>query len=101
MSGQDILHVAQRLLWCPICQRQFDRRQIILRGVIRNIYFVQTNCDRDHIPVSALMAIERAPNSLASSQTNETITQDEALDLRLALDTFDGNFRRQFALSQD
>jgi len=47
-----ILNQARNILYCPVCNSQYDKERIRFRGFIDNTYIFQAYCNLNHQPVA-------------------------------------------------
>lgn len=99
-SFETIINQVQKVLTCPACGRHFAPGEIHIRGVLNELYILQTTCSNGHMPILTVALV--APNKMPSTPFNiyhkpvlkEKITTDDVLDGMEEIDKFDGDFQQ-------
>ncbi len=94
---EKVLKLAQKLLYCPVCKRKFKLQEIKLYGWLNNTYFLKIYCNNDHEPITMGVVLGQEPvNKNLLNIFNQGITKkvDQRLQMRKALDHFDGDFEK-------
>lgn len=97
MDFRDILRIAREILYCPVCGAHFDLEKIAVRGMFDDKYIIQTECRNNHQPVRAIFISSIAQQQLDQIlEPSTSLSGDNILDLKLALNNFDGDFEKVF-----
>ncbi len=101
MNGfETIINQVQKVLTCPACGRHFAPSEIHVRGVLDDLYILQTTCSNGHMPILTVALVTRSKkpatplNIYHKPILKEKITADDVLDAQEQIDKFDGDFRK-------
>lgn len=82
-----ILNQARNILYCPVCNSQYDKERIRFRGFIDNTYIFQAYCNLNHQPVAItyLASLQRIDQPISTyfhllSGTKVTIQMADEVD---------------------
>lgn len=87
-----MLDQAQATIRCPVCQRQFERDELRLRGMFEQHGIVQVSCSDRHNPTVVIFIADQRDGKPTSNE--QPLTANDVLELHRAIETFDGNFRK-------
>lgn len=96
MDMSDILQLAKEFLHCPVCGSHFNEESISIRGMFEDKFVIQTHCNSGHNPVNAMFISAIGQFGGHNQRYSDPISGDEILDIKNALDTFDGDFEKLF-----
>lgn len=99
MDYQDIIKIAQQILNCPVCGRNFEQEKVRLTAMIDDKVVIQASCDREHLPLMTIFITvfsERDGYSIGLSAKKEAITQSDVTKLIRTLADFEGDFKTIF-----
>jgi len=96
MDMSDILQLAQEFLHCPVCGSHFSEESISIRGMFEDKFVIKTYCDSGHNPVNAMFISAIGQFNTGNHGLSDPLSGDEVLDIKNALDTFDGDFEKVF-----
>lgn len=93
MNGNlhQIIEQIQKDLSCPVCSRKYEIGEIRLRGLFDHTLIIQTVCVSGHMTL--FMTTYRKKDK------PEKITSDDIIDLHKVLRSFDGDFEKQWKVS--
>lgn len=96
MDMSDILQLAKEFLHCPVCGSHFNEGNISIRGMFEDKFVIQTHCESGHNPVNAMFISAIGQFNGNNQGFGDPLSGDEVLDIKNALDTFDGDFEKIF-----
>ncbi len=90
-----ILEQARNILYCPVCNNQYDRQRIRFRGFIDNTYIFQAYCNLNHQPVAitylaSLNSIDKPISTYFHLLSGEKLDNEIAGKLDEALTHYNG-----------
>ena len=83
----EIIAQIQRDLYCPACGKNYEIGEIRLRGLFDHTLIIQTICSSGHMTL--FMTTFRN-----KTEAKKTISTNNVLDLKNALENFDGDFQK-------
>jgi len=91
-----IINQARNILYCPVCNNQYDKERIRFRGFIDNTYIFHAYCNLSHQPIAitylaSLHRIDQPISTYFHLLSGEKITNETALKVNKMLDSFKGN----------
>jgi len=91
-----IINQARNILYCPVCNNQYDKERIRFRGFIDNTYIFHAYCNRNHQPLAitylaSLHRIEKLISTYFHLLSGNKITREVANSASRALENFKGN----------
>jgi len=92
----NLLQTVKKNIRCPQCGKEYDFKQIRIRGIAEFIVFLELHCT-SHMPVLATVALSK--NLLDGSGSLNDATQvnsNDVLDAYHALEKFRGGFDKLF-----
>lgn len=90
-----ILNQARNILYCPVCNNQYEKDRIRFRGFIDNTYIFQAYCNLNHQPVAitylaSLQRIDKPISMYFHLLSGTKVTPEMADEAEKALDKFSG-----------
>ncbi len=82
----EIIAQIQKELYCPVCGKNYEIGEIHIRGLFDQTLIIQTVCANGHMTL--FMTTLRG-----KSRFKNPVSQDDCLDIRNALESFDGDFQ--------
>jgi hypothetical protein len=91
-----ILNQARNVLYCPVCNTQYEKDRIKFRGFIDNTYIFQAFCNLNHYPVAitylaSLNKLDQPISSYFHMLSGTKVTQEVADEVEKILDNHKGN----------
>lgn len=90
-----ILEQARNILYCPVCNSQYDRQRIRFRGFIDNTYIFQAYCNLNHQPVAitylaSLNHIDKPISTYFHMLSGEKISLETGAELENIIGNYHG-----------
>lgn len=90
-----IINQARNILYCPVCNSQYDKQRIRFRGFIDNTYIFQAYCNLNHKPVAitylaSLHRIDKPISTYFHLLSGTKITNELADEASKTLDSYTG-----------
>jgi hypothetical protein len=96
MDLSELIQIARSFLQCPVCGSHFEENKIHFRGFIDDKFVIQTECAKNHNPVSALFISSIDSKGKHFFKNQQPISANNVLDFQLGLNDFNGDFERLF-----
>jgi len=92
---EQILDQARNILYCPVCNSQYDKDRIRFRGFIDNTYIFQAYCNLNHQPVAitylaSLQRIDKPISTYFHLLSGTKVTRQMADEADRVLKGFNG-----------
>lgn len=89
---QKILQEISQSIYCPICKRKYNPKEIKVRGFLDETLILEVKCNNHHNPAVALIIAERKRNQQAHNNKVNPITPEEGKQFKQNIRCFHGNF---------
>ena len=91
-----ILNQARNVLYCPVCNTQYEKERIKFRGFIDNTYIFQAFCNLNHYPVAitylaSLNKLDQPISSYFHMLSGTKVTQETADEVDKILNDHKGS----------
>ncbi len=93
MDLYNLLKTVQKNIRCPQCGKQYDFKDIKIRGMADAVAFLELHCP-SHMPVLATVAISK--NGQGTIKDSQQIDSDDVLETYKFLKDFQGGFEKLF-----
>lgn len=91
-----IIDQARSILYCPVCNTQYDKQRIRFRGFIDNTYIFQAYCNLNHQPVAitylaSLHRIDKPISTYFHILSGQKVTKEITKEVEKVLSSYKGN----------
>ncbi|MFH1855586.1 MAG: hypothetical protein ABH810_04260 [bacterium] len=96
-----IINQARNILYCPVCNNQYDKDRIRFRGFIDNTYIFHAYCNLNHQPIAitylaSLHRIDQPISTYFHLLSGEKISKEMVKNAEKILDTHKGSIAGLF-----
>jgi hypothetical protein len=90
---QKILREIQRSVFCPICKKKYNLKEIKIRGFFDKTLILEVKCNNHNKPLKALFVAQPKTHSTKKNKNSNPITSSEANQFRQNIRQFNENLQ--------